>query len=273
MTLEEMQERKRELGYSNEVIAEKSGVPLGTVQKIFGGLTKAPRQRTIEALEYVLSKRPELLNAYGGEVIYRAEEGGAPALREGAPALAFPRRGPYTIDDYYAMPDERRVELIDGVFYDMAAPTKVHQLTLLQMALQLYPCVAEHPGCQLYMAPLDVRLDNDNYTMVQPDLLIVCDESDGDKRRVNGAPDFAAEILSPSNRDHDMLLKYYKYREAGVREYWIVDPERKKIAVYDFESGELPESYTFDDTVPLRISEGKCSMDFSVISKALSRFD
>ena len=272
MTLEEMQQRKRELGYSNEVIAEKSGVPLGTVQKIFGGLTKAPRQRTVEALEYVLSKRPELLDAHAGKISYRYGEE-PPLLREGAPAPAYPLRGQYTIDDYYAMPDERRVELIDGVFYDMAAPTKVHQLVLIEMALQMYPCVAEHPGCQLYIAPLDVRLDNDNYTMVQPDILIVCDESDSDKRRVNGAPDFAAEILSPSNRDHDMLLKHYKYREAGVREYWIIDPDRKKVVVYDFERDELPVSYTFDDTVPLRISEGKCRVDFSVIGKALSRFD
>ncbi len=272
MTIEEMQQRKKELGYSNEVLAEKSGVPLGTVQKIFGGQTKAPRQKTIEALEYVLSKRPELLNAHAGKISYRYEEE-LPLLREGAPVPAYPLRGQYTIDDYYAMPDERRVELIDGVFYDMAAPTKIHQLVLIEVALQMYPCVAEHPGCQLYIAPLDVRLDNDNYTMVQPDLLIVCDESDGDKRRVNGAPDFAAEILSPSNRDHDMLLKYYKYRQAGVREYWIIDPDRKKVVVYDFEHDELPVSYTFDDTVPLRISEGKCRVDFSVISKALSRFD
>ena len=70
-----------------------------------------------------------------------------------------------------------------------------------------------------------------------------------------------------------MLLKLYKYRNAGVRESWIVDPEKKKAAVYDFENGELPVSYTFDDMVPLRISEGKCSVDFSVINKAVSRFD
>ena len=273
MTIEEMQKRKKELGYSNEVLAEKSGVPLGTVQKIFGGLTKAPRQRTVEALEHVLGKRPELITGHAWERARRMmDEPDVPLLREGIPSPDFDRQGQYTIDDYYALPDERQVELIDGVFYDMGAPTKVHQMVILEMAVQLYSCVAAHPGCQLFVAPLDVRLDNDNYTMVQPDVLIIC-EDDGDKRRVNGAPDFVAEVVSPTNRAYDQFLKLNKYRGAGVREYWLVDPAKKKVIVYRLEDDDLPESYSFSDKVPLGISEGRCAVDFSVIDETIRRYE
>ena len=141
MTIKEMQDRKRELGYTNELIAEKSGVPLGTVQKLFAGFTKAPRRKTVEALEKVLS---------------------ADGHRAGT------KSGKSTLEDYFALPDDRRAELIDGYFYDMASPTKEHQTILMQIALQLSLAVDEHPAYRLYVAPLDVCLDNDDDTMVQP---------------------------------------------------------------------------------------------------------
>ena len=147
------------------------------------------------------------------------------------------RQGTYTIRDYYVLSEDRRMELIDGYIYDMASPTKIHQFILSQIYLQLAPCVDAHPGCMSYFAPLDVRLDNDDYTIVQPDLMILCDSADHDIRRVNGAPDFVIEILSASSRFHDMFRKLYKYKSAGVREYWIIDPEKKRVTVYDFELG------------------------------------
>ena len=267
MTLEEMRKKKKELGYTNEMIAEKSGVPLGTVQKIFAGITDAPRRYTLEALEAVLKVPP----ADRMPVIYAVGEGSSPMVHEAVEAYAA-GRAPLTIDDYYALPDERRVELIDGVFFDMAAPTTVHQTILLEMAFLLKECVDEHPGCRLYVAPVDVQLNNDNYTMVQPDILIVCGENDGDIRRINGAPDYIAEIISPSNRAHDMFRKLNKYRFAGVREYWIVDPEKEKVMVCDLEHDEYPEVCEFSDRVPLGISGGRCSVDFARIREVLRRY-
>ncbi len=270
MTIEEMRQKKKELGYSNEMIAEKSGVPLGTVQKIFAGQTKAPRRRTIEALEKALTGKIEIETERGKVVIYSPDTIPPLMVRERA-ALAGADRLK-TLKDYYALPDEKRVELIDGEFYDMAAPSEVHQAILLEMSVQLYPCVSAHESCRLFFAPLDVRLDNDDYTMVQPDLLIVCHD-DRDIRRVNGAPDFITEILSPSNRYHDMFRKLGKYRRAGVREYWIVDPEKKRVTVYDLEHDELPETYTFSDQVTLRISGGSCRVDFARINEMLKRYE
>ena len=194
-------------------------------------------------------------------------------VREAEPAYAAdPGQGSYTIDDYYALTDDRRVELIDGCFYDMAALTWKHQTILLQIAMQLFPCVDAHPECRIFMAPVDVCLDDDGRTMVQPDVFIQCSRKDRDIRRINGAPDFVIEVLSPSNRFHDMFRKLNKYRFSGVREYWIVDPEKEQVIVYDLAHDEPPVIYTFHDTVPLIISNGECSVDFVKISELLKRY-
>ena len=275
MTIFEMKEKKKELGYTNEMLSKESGVPLGTVQKVFAGVTKAPRRETLLALEKVLSRQTEsskssFSNSSGEPSVFREDR--QPYMAEYPGAPGDPRQGTYTLDDYYALPDERRVELIDGVIYDMSCPLRVHQAILGQLHLQLAPCVEEHPECELFFAPADVRLDNDNRTILQPDLYIVCGKEETDKRRLNGAPDFIIEILSPSNRKHDMVLKLNKYQNAGVREYWIVDPQNLKIIVYDFTEDIDIESYTFEDKVPVIISQGECEVDFGRIYEKIKKY-
>lgn len=292
MTIQEMKIRKRELGYTNKMVAELGGIPLGTVQKIFAGMTKSPRRETVLALQAVLGtgqreaqgndrkvpgatlRREDQDCFYDDRQVQRIQ-----ALKEetasydaGSSARKLPEKKRCTIDDYYALPDDRRAELIDGVFYDMAAPTQLHQALLGQLYLHFAACVADHPECELFFAPLDVRLDDDNYTMVQPDLLIVCDRKDTDIRRINGAPDFIIEILSPTNRAHDLFRKLAKYQHARVREYWIVDPQRQKVVVYDLENDELPALFSFHDTIPVIISGGKCSIDFDAITRRIERY-
>ena len=300
MTLEEMKARKRELGYTNQMIAQKAQLPLGTVQKIFSGITKAPRRETVLALEKLLA-----LPGKEGRIPLRGEAGSRAAVREemqydagydnAAPAYtqaqpqrssqlasplqpmqlsSSPVRPPhkYTLDDYYALPDDRRVELIDGVFYDMASPTDLHQAILGQLYLQFTACMDNHPECEVFFAPLDVRLHSDNYTMVQPDLMIICNRADHDRRRINGAPDFVIEILSPSSRAHDLYRKLAEYARAGVREYWVVDPERLKIIVYDLEHDGIPVLYGFEDTVPVGISGGECRIDFARVYEKVKRY-
>lgn len=253
MLIEEMKKRKAELGLTSEMISQLSGVPLGTVQKIFAGTTKAPRKLTIEALEKVLDRSDEASQAF--------------------PAAQGRR---YTLDDYYALPDEQRVELIDGVFYDMAAPTSLHQLILMHLSYLFHDCAEQHDmPCEVFASPLDVRLDRDNYTMVQPDLLVICSPQDYlHMKCLEGAPDLAVEILSPSTRSKDMILKLYKYEKAGVREYWIVDPEHRTVTVHFFDTEHYdPVRYSFHDQIPVQISEGKCSIDFSRIEDRLARYE
>lgn len=112
---------------------------------------------------------------------------------------------------------------------------------------------------------MDVQLDCDDKTIVQPDVLLVCDRNKLKNGRVFGVPDLVVEVLSPSTRKKDILIKYGKYLNAGVKEYWIVDPAKKRICVYEFEKDDFPVMYTFDDKVPVGIFEGECEVDFAEI--------
>lgn len=248
MTIEEMKVRKKELGYTYEQIAELSGVPLGTVQKIFSGVTESPRYDTLKALEQVFKD---------DESMY---------IREAKTVYCTKRQGEYTLEDYYALPDEQRVELIDGVMYDMGAPTSIHQILALQLAMALHKFISENKGeCMAMVSPIDVQLDCDDKTMVQPDVVVICDRDKILKRCIYGAPDFVIEILSKSTRKKDLITKLNKYAEAGVREYWTVDPDRKVVVVYNFESEDFPVIYGFDAKIPVGIFEEKCEIDFTEI--------
>lgn len=247
VTVDEMRKRKKELGYTNEKIAELSGVPVGTVQKIFAGVTATPRYDTLMALEYIFEKDNHQVS-------------------ESVTPYHVKKQGEFTLEDYYALPDERRVELINGVIYDMAAPTNIHQLLCTGIWQPINAYIRNKKGrCIAFVAPADVQLDCDNKTMVQPDVFVVCNRDKLIKRCTYGAPDFIVEILSESGRKKDMTVKCEKYASAGVREYWIVDPEKKKILVYDFEHDEFPVIYGFDAKVPVNIFAGECVVDFSEI--------
>lgn len=245
MTIEEMKQKKKELGYTNEMIADLAGVPLGTVQKIFAGVTVSPRYDTLQALTNM----------------FRSEENQIAEVK--ARYIAKPE-GEYTLEDYYALPEERRVELIDGFFYDMAAPTSIHQIlaTRLWSIFDFY--IRSNKGtCRALLSPLDVQLDCDDRTMVQPDVIVLCDEEKLQYRGIVGAPDLVVEIISHYSAKRDTVIKLHKYMEAGVREYWIVDPERQKVIVYHFEEEDMPVIYGFDAKVPVRIFDGRCEVDFS----------
>ncbi len=270
MTIQEMKDRKKELGLSNEEISRRSGVPLGTLQKIFAGKTTSPRAQTIQALERVFSHKP---------VSYAIPPQPVCVLRDSSAArteLPNPekKQGEYTLEDYYAIPDERRVELIDGVIYDMSAPSLLHQRILAQLFLQFEACAEEHDSsCEVFLSPCDVQLDMDNRTMLQPDLFVVCRDYDRTARSFYGAPDLTVEILSSSTRSKDMLLKLKKYHDAGVREYWIIDPRNKEIYVYDFTRTDFkPEVYPFDSVIPIHLSGDACTIDFSRINKKIAPY-
>ena len=297
MTIDEMKARKKELMYTCAVIAEKSGLPLSTVQKVFSGATTKPHFKTMEALEMVL-KKPSYYyeeDVTTGEWVVNEEAAEYYPMSGTMPpsdavgmwshiktSERWTRQGKYTTDDYLALPDDIRVELIDGVIYDMGAPKGGHQMVLGDLYMAFRNCIDEHDSpCYAIFAPFDVRLDKDNKTMVQPDLMVICPEDYEDTdneyfeedrgKRLNGAPRFVAEILSPSTRSKDCTVKLLKYMNAGVKEYWIVDIDNEKVMVYDFTKDVLPTQYSFDDSIPVGISEGKCGIDFGRINAKLKR--
>lgn len=249
MTIQELKQKKQELGYTNKQLAEISGIPLGTVQKVFSGNTKAPRRDTILALTKVLTKSTDTYPSF-----VREESAYSTKKKE------------YTIADYMALPEDVRVELIDGVFYDMAPPYTGHQAIAGYIHKKLLDFTLERKGpCLPLISPVGVQLDSDDKTIVEPDVLIVCDRDKVKKNLVKGAPDFIIEVLSPSTRKKDMQLKLYKYGNAGVREYWMVDMQAEKVIVYDLEHEDIPKIYTFNDTVPVMIWNNECTIDFSEI--------
>jgi len=273
MNLEEMKEQKKQKGFSCEQIADWSGVPLGTVQKIFSGITQSPRYSTLQALEKVFRSHEPKEKLYDYS---EAEKYGNFRVEERIlPYLAGKKQGEYTLSEYYALPEDRRVELIDGVFYDMGASGFVHQGVAGELHRQIANFIRENKGkCVARVAPVDVRLDCDDRTMVQPDVLIVCDRDKLKRWGVMGAPDFVAEILSPSTGRKDTLKKLAKYLNAGVREYWIIDPAKEKLIIYHFENEEelVPVVCGLTGKVPIGIYQGQLEIDLDLVAEMIEEY-
>lgn len=175
-------------------------------------------------------------------------------------------QGEYTIEDYFNLPDDERKELIDGVFYDMASPTHIHQFLAAEIYRSISDFIERKKGaCLPFVAPLDVQLDCDDKTIVQPDVLIICDKNKLKYGRIYGAPDFVVEVLSPSTGKKDRFIKSMKYADAGVKEYWIVVPDKKRVFVYDLVGDAPAQIYCFGNKVPVGIFDGGCEVDFKRI--------
>lgn len=168
-----------------------------------------------------------------------------------------------TIEDIYALPEGTRAELINGQIFYMAPPTRKHQRILAELFSIINNYIKEKGGsCEVDIAPFAVFLNADSRTYVEPDISVICDKSKLDDRGCHGAPDWVIEIVSPSSTRMDYLTKLFKYAESGVREYWIVDPLKNAIFVYNFEDKERFQLCSFSDTVRSEIFED-LEIDFS----------
>jgi len=164
----------------------------------------------------------------------------------------------YTYSDYCQWDDGNRYELIDGEVYLMVpAPTSEHQRISRGLSNQIYNYL-KGKKCEVFVAPFDVRLNVDTAddTVVQPDVSVICDPSKIDKRGCVGAPDMIVEILSPSSARRDNFVKFKRYLAAGVKEYWIVNPETKTVHVCVLKEGEYVSRVFGDtDSVPVGVLE------------------
>ena len=263
MTIQEMRELKKEYGFNYEQIAVGSNLPVSTIQKIFGGTTKSPRRDTIERLTRFFEHVKDEKKPFTYQPPKCPEQ--PQWLKESSTYhVKKKQQGEYTMEDYHLFPDEHRVELIDGVVIEMEGPHYVHQLIAGEVFRQISNYLKEKKGkCLPGIAPMDVQLDKDNKTIVQPDVMIVCDRDKWLNGRIYGAPDWVMEILSKSTRSKDCIKKLNKYMDAGVREYWIADPERQAVTVYDFEHENFPMNYAFEDQIPIGISSGELKIDMT----------
>lgn len=177
--------------------------------------------------------------------------------------MPLPKERIYTIDDIYSLPDGTRAELIDGQIYYMAPPSTTHQRILSFLHLEIGNHIRDKDGpCEVFPAPFAVFLFEDDSKYLEPDISVICDKDKLDERGCHGAPDWIIEIASPSNREMDYYKKLALYQEAGVRDYWIVDPAREIVIVYDLANKTPSTIYCFTDSVEAGIYED-FSIDFS----------
>lgn len=163
----------------------------------------------------------------------------------------------HTSEDYWNLPEGERAELIDGKFYNMAPPSRIHQELVSGFHYLLRKYIADnHGSCKVYPAPFAVNLDADNKDWVEPDISVICDPNKLTDRGCSGAPDLIIEIVSPASRKMDYTLKNTIYFQAGVREYWIVDPVKEKVVVYCYEHDNDPSLYSFDADISAGIYPG-----------------
>ncbi len=184
-------------------------------------------------------------------------------------APAWAQEKSYTIDDIYSLPEGSRAELIDGRIYYMAPPARKHQRIIGELFADIREYIHRNSGtCEVDIAPFAVFLSKDDINYVEPDISVICDPGKLTDKGCFGAPDWIIEIVSPGSRRMDYFTKLFKYRTAGVREYWIVDPDKNRILVYNFESEDTGD-YTFADSVKAGIYND-LYINFSEIANLLN---
>ena len=175
-----------------------------------------------------------------------------------------------TLEQYEALSEDQRIEVFDGIAYDMASPSRIHQSISMQLSTVINSYLLRRKGdCSIFSAPFDVKLSDHPLIIVQPDIMVVCGQDKLDEKRCNGAPDFIIEIVSPGNPSDDYIRKAYYYKNYGVREYWIVDPKRRMITVNYFEGDLLNIQYSFESTIKINIYDD-LFVNFSDIADMLN---
>jgi len=212
------------------------------------------------------SKPAEVL--YMDEERYKSDDTKDSSVGESAQDESYVHKDDqrYTYSDYLEWDDNQRWELIDGVPFLMSAPSRWHQEISSNLHGLLYIMLKGKP-CKLYSAPFDVRLNADTLdnTVVQPDILVICDSEKLDDAGCKGAPDFIIEILSPSTFSHDRFLKFDLYRKAGVSEYWIVEPDTKKVFAHILSNKDyITRIYGETDAAPVSVLNN-CTIDLTEV--------
>lgn len=249
MDINDLRKLKNDSGMTNAEIAELSNIPLEVVNKIFSGEIENPKYMNLLVMEQVMVRKKKMPYYY--------DEGlEQPCLiREEAVAYNFNARS-YTMRDLEKLCIGVRVELINGKLYHMTTPKRIHQFLVAKLLIKMGNHIErKHGGCHIYPAPFGVRLFADDMTWVEPDILVVCKRDKLTERGCDGAPDLVVEIVSPSNATHDYFTKLRLYQQAGVREYWIVNPEEEKVTLVNFEDADKSGLYTYEETIKSSVLE------------------
>ncbi len=170
--------------------------------------------------------------------------------RKGRDRMPIPQKRTYTSEDYWNLPEGQRAELIDGKLYAMAPPSFTHQKISFSLARKIADHIDSKKGnCEVIPAPFAVNLDADDKTWLEPDISIICDKTKISEKGCKGAPDWVIEVISPSTQSRDYLKKLWLYQNAGVREYWIINPIMQNVQVYSFDEEATSNQFSFNDEI------------------------
>lgn len=278
--------RKKALSLTTAEVALLAELPVSTVSKIMTGETKCPTEITIEKIDAALSKeearwrleayllaikdycmehKKEKFDSSEFEQVYRKKHdledkpiSEANSKSESYPIwgnVAVKRQKSTSVKDFFKMSVENRwIELVDGKIIINEAPGMAHQMLVKSINKQIEHFIDENHGdCQAFDVGVNVQLDANEDTILIPDILVICDKSKIKDFGILGAPDWVIEVVSPSTRHYDYKKKTYKYLNHGVREVWLVDPEKKVIVTYVDGEYMMSHLYQFGDEVPVSI--------------------
>ena len=282
MELEEMIKIKQERGYSIRQIAEYSGVPEGTVRKIFSDQTMVPRVATMIALEKVFSGDESLyqgkkytydMNSIAPEYQKYLDEAGSTGSHISETVFAYGKKGLMTVADFDALPETCQCELIDGILYDMGEPSFTHQDIVAEFITQTRTYIrAKKLKCKVVGNP-GVQIFNDDHNLLVPDLAIVCRDKTPIEHYVKGAPEFCLEVVSKWGVQRDYVVKLGKYAQAEVGEYWIIDPFKTMITIYSEAEKYAPEIIPIQGKRSLNVFGGEFELDLDEIAAIIDDSD
>ena len=170
--------------------------------------------------------------------------------------MSLPDNPICTAEDYWNLPEGERAELIDGQLYALASPSRIHQEIIIELTYHFQHYIKSNKGnCKIYAAPFAVNLNANDQTFVEPDISVICDPDKLSDRGCEGAPDLVIEVVSPSSHRMDYIRKMALYADAGVREYWIVDPATEQTTRYHFEETDAPAIIPFNQDIQVGIYE------------------
>jgi len=268
MDAKELKLRKKALGLTTAQVALMCELPVGTVSKIFTGETKNPSYLTIDKIDRVLAHEEMLarVRAYVDAILayikdhpdedvdqikfeknYRSEHG-----------LDNAHMGKVTVQMLDEIGEDRRIELIDGHLIINEYPNMRHQMLVQNLGRKIDDYIRSNNGkCRAFSVGVNVFIDEDDYTLVGPDIVVLCDDSRMNEMGIVGPPDWVIEVTSPSTRGRDYGKKMHKYMDGGVREYWIIDLEKEKVTTYIEGEPMMAYVYSFEDEIPVYIYCGE----------------
>jgi len=268
MDAKELKLRKKALGLTTAQIALMCELPVGTVSKIFTGETRNPSYLTIDKIDRVLAHEEMLarVRAYVDAILayikdhpdedvdqiqfeknYRREHG-----------LDNAHMGKVTAQMLDEIGEDRRIELIDGHLIINEYPNMRHQMLVQNLGRKIDDYIRSNDGkCRMFSVGVNVFIDEDDYTLVGPDIVVLCDDSRMNEMGIVGPPDWVIEVTSPSTRGRDYGKKMHKYMDGGVREYWIIDLEKEKVTTYIEGEPMMAYVYSFEDEIPVYIYCGE----------------